>query len=405
MKEFLTLAFKNLKRRKLRSWLTIVGIFIGIAAVVGLISVSYGMEISIKEQLSAVGANKIMVSSGGGMGMGMLAASAKKITQKDADVIGRVPGIDVVTGMIYSSARAKYKDETKYTFIIGLPLDDDSIELFEDMQGFKIDNGRFMKEGSEHEAGVGWLIKEGEFFEKEVTVGKSIELEEEEFKVVGTMQRIGNPQDDSQIYISIDAARRILDKPEEYDIILARVKDGYDVKLVSERIKKELRDSRDEKKGEESFGVITMEEMIASVGNILAIVRVVIVAIAAISLLVGGIGIMNTMYTSVLERTKEIGTMKAIGARNSDIMLIFLFESGIYGLVGGAIGVIFGLGIGKLAEFIAVQFSGVTYIKASFALWLILGALLFSFVVGCISGAAPAWQASKLKPARALRYE
>jgi len=127
--------------------------------------------------------------------------------------------------------------------------------------------------------------------------------------------------------------------------------------------------------------------------------------ISSISLLVGGVGIMNTMYTSVLERTREIGIMKAIGARNSDILQIFLIEAGIYGLIGGAVGAFFGLAISKSAEIIASYYLGTGMFYASMSWWLIIGALAFSFFVGVISGVAPAKHASSLKPVDALRYE
>ena len=134
-------------------------------------------------------------------------------------------------------------------------------------------------------------------------------------------------------------------------------------------------------------------------------VQAVLVGIAGISLLVGGIGIMNTMYTSVLERTKEIGTMKAIGAKNSDILQIFLFESGLLGLVGGTIGVVLGIGLGKSVEYIATIALDTNLVQASITLPLVFGALGFSFFIGSISGIFPAFQAAKLKPADALRYE
>ena len=123
-----------------------------------------------------------------------------------------------------------------------------------------------------------------------------------------------------------------------------------------------------------------------------------------IAIIVGGIGIMNTMYTSVLQRTRDIGIMKAIGAKNSDILLIFLIESGILGLVGGAIGILIGVALSKLVEFASFQ-SGITLFQAYFPWYLIAGALAFSFIVGVLSGILPARQASKLKPVDALRYE
>jgi putative ABC transport system permease protein len=132
---------------------------------------------------------------------------------------------------------------------------------------------------------------------------------------------------------------------------------------------------------------------------------VFLVGIAAISLLVGGIGIMNTMYTSVLERTKEIGTMKAVGAKNSDILLIFLFESGLIGLIGGIIGTLLGLGISKTVEFIAITSLHTTLLQAAVPFYLVGGCLSFAFLIGALSGTIPALMASKLKPVDALRYE
>ena len=168
-----------------------------------------------------------------------------------------------------------------------------------------------------------------------------------------------------------------------------------------------MKRDRDEKLKEKpkTFSVSTSEQLLETFGDILSVVQAVLVGIATISLLVGGIGIMNTMYTAVIERTKEIGTMKAVGARNSDILFIFLFESGLLGLVGGAIGIGIGIGLGKTAEYIASVSLGTDLLKAVFPWYLILGALTFSFLVGCISGVAPAYQASRLKPADALRYE
>lgn len=145
--------------------------------------------------------------------------------------------------------------------------------------------------------------------------------------------------------------------------------------------------------------------MLQSFGSILNIITAVLIGIAAISLLVGGIGIMNTMYTSVLERTNEIGVMKAIGARNSDILLIFLVESGVVGLAGGVIGIFLGIGFGKIAALFAAEVLKAPIIQASFPWYLIAGALAFSLLVGIASGLLPALQASKLKPADALRYE
>ncbi|MCK4491202.1 MAG: ABC transporter permease, partial [Candidatus Altiarchaeales archaeon] len=192
---------------------------------------------------------------------------------------------------------------------------------------------------------------------------------------------------------------------DDYITIMARAKPNYDPEKVAEKIKEKLRKDRGLEKGEEDFMVLTMEQMKEAVGIVLDATQAVVVGIAFISLFVGGVGILNTMYTSVLERTKEIGVMKAVGARNSDIMLLFLIESGTVGLVGGLIGCLIGASISKGLEYIAVTQLDQTLIQASITPELIIGALLFSFIVGCISGVLPARQASKLKPVDALRYE
>jgi putative ABC transport system permease protein len=406
IQDHLALVLKSFKRRRIRGLLTIIGIVIGIAAVVALISVSQGLEEAVREQFETLGTNKIMISPGGDTGtmsMGMLATS--KLTDDDIDVIDGVQGVDIVSGMLYASARVKYKDETKYTFVIGLPLDEQQKKLFEEMSNFKADKGDLIKEGAKYDANIGWIIANDKFFEKNVDIRDKILIEGKEFSVVGSIVKIGNRQDDAQVYIPIDTAREIFNKPDEYDMLVVQIKDGYDVDKVAEKIKKELRNSRDEEEGEETFQLQTFEQILEQVGTILGILKAVLVSIAAISLLVGGIGVMNTMYTSVLERTREIGTMKAIGAKTSDIMNLFLVESGLYGLIGGAIGVALGLGIAKIAEFAAAQSLGSTLIHASFAWWLIVGALAFSFIIGCISGIAPARNAARLRPVEALRYE
>ena len=143
----------------------------------------------------------------------------------------------------------------------------------------------------------------------------------------------------------------MLDIEDEESIIIARIATGFNPEDIISEIERKLRKSRGEKEGQETFQVNTSEQLLASFQNILIVIQGVLIGIAAISLLVGGIGIMNTMYASVLERTKEIGTMKAIGAKNSHILLLFLIESSLLGLVGGLIGIIIGLILAKTVEY------------------------------------------------------
>ena len=187
--------------------------------------------------------------------------------------------------------------------------------------------------------------------------------------------------------------------------IIVQINPGEDIKEVADRTEKKLMNFRDVTEKTKDFTILTPEELLASFASILSIVTGFLLGVAAISLLVGAIGITNTMYTSVLERTKEIGVMKAVGAKNSDILTIFLIESGLLGLTGGVIGVLLGMGIGKLIEYIAVHYIETTLLRVVFPTYLILGCLAFAFLVGAISGTWPAYRASKIRPVDALRYE
>jgi len=403
IKDFFALSVSNLRRRKLRSWLTMIGIFIGIAAVVSLISLGQGLQDYISEQFEVMGANKLIVLPGSGIGLA--SASAEKLTSKDLDVIKKTRGVDIVAELVYGVSFLEFNDEVKRVFVIGLPTEKVA-DIFRDMQGFEVEKGRELKEDDKDKVVVGYLVaKDKSVFEKGVELRDKIIIEKKEFRVVGIMRQIGNPQDDSQVYIPLETAKKLFEKEDEIDTIYVQVKEGFETKDVAEDIKKELRRARDEEKGKETFSIQTFEQILETFQNVFNVVQAVLVGIAAISLLVGGIGIMNTMYTSVLERTREIGTMKAIGAKNSHVMIIFLIESGLLGLTGGIIGVLIGIGLAKFAEYLAAAFLGTTLLQASTNPMIFLGALAFSFVIGSASGLLPALQASKLNPVDALRYE
>ena len=214
------------------------------------------------------------------------------------------------------------------------------------------------------------------------------------------MEEIGNSQDDNSINIDFDTFREIFDAEDRVDAITATAKPGLDMDALKEKTERKLERAR----GDENFQVMTSANILEQVNSILGIVQFVLIGIAGISLLVGGIGIMNSMYTSVLERTKEIGIMKSVGARNSDILLIFLVESGFIGLIGGIFGVLLGTGMALAVGAIAKQ-AGFALLKIVIDYKILLFGLSFAFVLGMISGALPAYRASKLKPVDALRYE
>ncbi len=406
IKDYFAFALRSIVNRKLRSWLTIIGIFIGIATVVALIAVGQGMEAAVTEQFEKLGTNKIVISGGGEVagstfGMGL---AANPITEDDLEVVQEVTGVDVAAGMITRIASVEYDDETKNTWVSGFPTDETS-DVVEDIQSFNILEGRDLEDGDTTSAIVGYNLVYEDFFESSVHIRDNVYIEGEKFKVVGVMDKIGNVQDDTQIIIPIDTAQDLFQTGDELYGIMVKVDDGEEPSEVAEEIKEELRDYRDEEEGEESFTVQTFEQILEQVGIVLNIISVVLIGIAGISLVVGGIGIMNTMYTSVIERTKEIGVMKSLGAKNSDILLIFLLESGIYGAVGGIVGIVIGIILSIVVAKIAGAALGIDYFRAAISWWLILGALAFAFIVGCVSGVMPARQASKLKPVDALRYE
>ena len=265
-----------------------------------------------------------------------------------------------------------------------------------------MDKGRQLKTGERYGVNVGYAIAKDKF-DKPLKVGDKLEIESKTFEIVGTQKEAGTGVHDVLARISFDTAMDIFEKDEnEYSMFAVVTKEGFEPGEVADDIKEDLRDSRDVKEDEEDFTVQTIEQTIAGMTTILGVVQAVLIGIAGISLLVGGIGIMNTMYTSVLERRKEIGIMKAVGARNNHVLLLFLIESGILGLAGGVIGVILGILLAKIGELVAAGM-GAGILKADVSFTLIFGALAFSFIVGSLSGVMPARQAARMHPVDALR--
>jgi len=404
MKDHFLLAFSNLKRRGLRSWLTMIGIFIGIASVVGLISLGQGLQAAINEQFEQLGKDKIIIQSKTIGPPGSATSEKLILTTKDLETIRNVRGVKDVIGILMKTSILTFKDESNIAIAIG--IDPEDISIFSEMQGFKVVEGRDLKKGDGLKAIVGYNnIVDGKIWKRGVEIGSTITIENSEFKVVGVLGKTGDPYNDAAIYVPKDTLKQVLNVKDEESEIIAQTQKGFNPSDVADAITRKLRQERGEKEDQETFIVQTSEQLLSTFTNIFGIVQAVLVGIAAISLVVGGIGIMNTMYTSVLERTKEIGTMKAVGAKNSDILYIFLFESGLLGLVGGAIGVGLGVALGKSVQYIATTALGTNLLQASISFSLIAGALTFSFVIGTLSGILPAMQAARLKPADALRYE
>jgi len=398
--DYTKLAFQSFRHRKLRTFLTVLGIFIGIAAVVTLVSLAQGFEEAINDQFEMMGEDKIMILPGSGFS-GYTGLASKEITEHELDLITTIPGVENAGGMIAKLAKINVKGQVRYTFVIGVPTDWNILTAY---SGITLERGKYFKPNDKYKVGLGWLYANGNFLDKYAGIGDKIDINGYTFEVIGILGKIGSPTDDEQIYIPLDTAREVLNTPTGYYTILVKTKEGWDTTKVAEEIKAKMRKDRGLKPGEENFEVQTMEDLRKVYTSLIAVVEFVVIGIAAVSIVVGGIGIMNSIYTSVLERTREIGVMKAIGARNSDIMFVFLIEAGMLGLVGGILGVAAGLAASKAVEWYALQMN-VSLLKVTLQPAIIIGALLFSFLIGVVSGIVPAKNAAELRPIEALRYE
>jgi len=403
--EYFHIAFRNLKTRSLRSWLTIVGIIIGVFLIISLLSLSEGIKQTITGQLKALGGDVIFVMPGDLTNMMAMFTSGADLEKEDIEAIERTEGVDVVLTTSYQSLVARYGEEGKMVFISGVSFDK-GIEMLERFQGWSIKKGEWPTPGK-RELLVGSQV-ETEIFEEEVKPGSEITIKGRRFKVTGILNSLGSQQDDSSIFIDMPVYQDLTgEKPGTAQMAMVKIKEGYDLDEAAENIKESLEKTRKRRAGADGsdFSVITSEKMGGIANSILAVIQLAIVAFASIAIVVGGIGITNTMFTSVRERTREIGTMKAIGAQNSAVLAIFLIEAGIIGLAGGIGGTLLGIILARLIEAYAAA-SPMFYFTASTTPGIIMFGLGFSFFVGCIAGLLPARQAAKMKPVEALRrYE
>jgi len=402
IKDFVKISFRSIKKRKLRSFLTLIGIIISIATIFVLISVSIGLQNAVEEQFRLLGTDKIFVQPRGQLA-GPGTGGAVKLTEKDLDAIKKTSGIKEASPWAASPAKIEFKDETRYTSAVGIDLE--TSDLFIETGAYEATQGRLLREGDKGSVMIGSHYGEAAFFTKMIAAGDRMLINDVEFKVRGILKPIGNPGDDRLIYMALEDFRLLFKIPERIDTIVAQVEEGVDINAAAENIERKLFKARNVDEETRDFTILTPEQLLESFGIVLNIITSFLLGIAAISLLVGGIGIANTMFTSVLERRKEIGVMKSIGAQNKDVLMIFLIESGLLGLIGGIGGVTLGFGVSKLIEYIAVNQLKTTLLQTATPLYLFLGCLAFAFLAGAISGLLPAFNAVKIKPVEALRYE
>jgi len=402
-KDLLKYSLQALWKRKLRSFLTVVSIFIGITAIFILVSFGQGLSVYVAEIAEKMGTDKIIVQPRG-FGFGPPALDSNVVLDKqDVDFLEDISGVEEATGVYILSGEIEFDDQIKYAYVFGSDFKDHR-KLIEEVYALSIEEGRDLKgkEKSKVLLGYGYTLDD-KIFPKRVTVGDKILINGVDFKVTGFYEEVGNPIDDANIYLTDVAAEEIFDA-DTYPFVLVRSKPGKDPAQLAETLKKKFRKHRGQSAGQEDFQVQTFEQLIETFNSVLAIINTVLILIALISIFVAAVNIMNTMYTSVLERTGEIGVMKAIGARNRDILFIFVLESGLLGIFGGALGVLVGYGLAVYAGNVVAQ-AGFSVLQPVFTLPLILGCLLFSLFIGAISGVMPAYRASKLNPVDALQYE
>ena len=389
MVDLLGIALRGLLHRKKRSWLTIIGILIGITAVVALVSLGTSMQLAVKRSFEELGYDVMMIlpgELGGGFGG---PASFGASFEIDVDALSRVEGVGEIGLMSYASVYVKAG--TQEGFLDALGASENIFSFFK----AEMKAGRVFSSGDRDAVVLGAEMAA----ELGLKVGDTLEIEGRRFTVIG-IYSADSRLDEDVIIMPLQAMQDLLGE-KGVSMVFVRAAPGYDVGEVAERIEDFLYRTR----GRRDLSVQTMEEVHEVVQQALGILGAFLGGIAGIALLVGGIGVMNTMYTAVLERTREIGVMKAVGARNSQIMTIFLLESGLMGLTGGALGT----GIGALLNTAAVAAAkaalGARVLEYGTSWWLVLGALGFSFLVGSLAGLLPARAAAKLDPVEALRYE
>jgi len=402
--DYFKIALRSLRRRRLRSWLTMLGIFIGIAAVISLIGLGEGLRIGISAQFGDLGNDVLSIQASGLNFAGPPGTGTPDpLTEDLVNKIAKVGNVDHAIARYIETGTLTFNNKNEAGFIMSIPPNEKR-KVTESVLNLEAYKGRMLKDGDKNKIVLGNNFEDEKKYGKPITVGDRVLINEMQFEVVGILKKKGSFMFDNVVLMEEkELLEKLRENDDEVNIIAVKVKDEKKIDKTKEDIEKLLRKERNVKIGEEDFEVQSPQAIIESLNSTLFAVQLFVYIIASISLLVGGIGIMNTMYTAVLERTKEIGIMKSIGAKNSAIFSIFLIESGILGIIGGILGIILGLIMAYGLAAIGRSVLGVDLIQANVSLTIIIGSLIFSFVLGTIFGVTPAYQASKLQPVESLR--
>lgn len=403
-KDNFNIAFKNIKERKSRVFLTLLGIAIGIMAIVSLMGIGEGMQQAVVGELSSLSDTIIVTTGtiasnpmGGG---GFIGGDGEYFTDRDLDDIQRIDGIKDINPVLFGAAIVEYNGESIGISLLG--LDAESMANIFGIEFLGLESGSFMQEGDQNKCVIGYRIAH-EYFDTDIRVGSKIELNGKNFVVNGIYKEQGagfSTETDDNIHL-IPRDFEKLTGQRNVSGILVRV---YDVDNV-ESIANDVESYINENHGDDDFAnAITMSSILESIQQVISIIQMVLLSIAAIALVVASIGIMNTMLTSVMERTHEIGIMKAIGARNSDVMSIFIMEGMLISAIGGVVGIILGVvGSKGMSTILTGSMGG--ELTPIITLTSIVLAISVAVFVGVISSLYPARKAARMSPIEAVRYE
>jgi len=400
-------ALESLNSNKMRSGLTVLGIVIGVAAVIAMLAVGTGAQDSITGSISGIGTNLLFVFRGG---QDQSIQNTKPITLQDAAAISdpfAAPHVQIVAPMMEGGFIVSAAGQTASTSVSGVTPD------FFPLRNYTVTEGEIINEehllGRASVALIGPEAADKLFGRHEGLVGEQVTIEGQPFRIIGVLAPKGGGMfgsEDNRVLIPFTTGQsRLFERRyrDQVDMLLVQVVDSESVPMAVDEVSSILRTRHRTEVGADDFTIFSQQDFLSTAATITSVLTIFLGGIAAISLLVGGIGIMNIMLVSVTERTKEIGLRKALGARKRDILLQFLTESSLLSLFGGIIGIAFGWFISFIVEQVALASDTAFYPRIGMDA--ILLATLFSAAVGLFFGIYPASRAANLEPVEALRYE